>query len=138
MLPFQLSKRWASSFAVLTDEQQKRVITKCQQAELTAGYLTLPRCFLTSMVKHAGFQCGRGHSVCHAAKADELTPELIACIESQLADLMTGLEELSMSCSTVTAGVSSRVVTSLILQMARAASTITMSFLCRKQLSRKS
>lgn len=55
-----------------------------------------------------------------------------------LADLMTGLEELSMSCSTVTAGVSSRVVTSFMLQMARAASTVTMSFLCRRQLSRKS
>ena len=54
------------------------------------------------------------------------------------ADLMTGLEELSMSCSTVTAGVSSRVVTSFMLQMARAASTVTMSFLCRRQLSRKS
>lgn len=52
--------------------------------------------------------------------------------------LMTGLEELSMSCSTVTAGVSSRVVTSFMLQMARAASTVTMSFLCLRQLSRKS
>lgn len=52
--------------------------------------------------------------------------------------LMTGLEEESMSCSTVTAGVSSRVVTSFMLQMARAASTVTMSFLCLRQLSRKS
>ena len=57
---------------------------------------------------------------------------------SQLTYLMTGLEELSMSCSTVTAGVSSRVLTSLMLQMARAASTMTMSFLWRKQLSRNS
>lgn len=53
-------------------------------------------------------------------------------------DLISGLEELSMSCSTVTAGVSSLVVTSLMLQIALAASTMTISFLCLKQLSRKS
>ena len=52
--------------------------------------------------------------------------------------LSTGLLELRNSCSTVTAGVSSRVVTSFMLQMALAASKMTMSALCRKQPSRKS
>ena len=50
----------------------------------------------------------------------------------------TGLELLRKSCSTVMAGVSSRAVTSRRLQIARAASKMTMSVLCRKHASRKS
>ena len=50
----------------------------------------------------------------------------------------TGLEEERKSCSTVTAGASSRLVTSRMLQIARAASKITTSLLWRRQDSRKS
>mmetsp|Transcript_6058 Transcript_6058/g.24080 ORF Transcript_6058/g.24080 Transcript_6058/m.24080 type:complete len:212 (-) Transcript_6058:1627-2262(-) len=50
----------------------------------------------------------------------------------------TGLELLRKSCSTVTAGASSREVTSRMLTIARAASKMTISPLWRRQLSRKS
>mmetsp|Transcript_25184 Transcript_25184/g.54741 ORF Transcript_25184/g.54741 Transcript_25184/m.54741 type:complete len:225 (+) Transcript_25184:1555-2229(+) len=50
----------------------------------------------------------------------------------------TGFELERNSWSTVIAGVSSRVVTSFRLQIARAASKITISALCLRQLSRKS
>ena len=52
--------------------------------------------------------------------------------------LTTGLLEERNSCSTVTAGVSSRLVTLGMLQMARAASKMTISCLWRRQDSRKS
>lgn len=50
----------------------------------------------------------------------------------------TGLEEARNSCSTVTAGVSSRAVTCRMLQMARAASKMTISLLWRRHPSKKS
>jgi len=50
----------------------------------------------------------------------------------------TGLLDERNSCSTVIAGVSSRVVTSFISVMARAASKMTISALCRRHDSRNS
>lgn len=52
------------------------------------------------------------------------------------ANLRTGLDELRNSCSTVIAGVNSRLVTPLNSVIALAASNITISALCRKQDSK--
>jgi hypothetical protein len=54
------------------------------------------------------------------------------------ANLRTGLDELKNNCSTVIAGVSSRLVTPLSSVIALAASSMTISALLRRQDSRKS
>jgi hypothetical protein len=50
----------------------------------------------------------------------------------------TGLDELKNNCNTVIAAVSSRLVTPFNSVIARAASKMTISVLCLRQLSRKS
>mmetsp|Transcript_8329 Transcript_8329/g.22214 ORF Transcript_8329/g.22214 Transcript_8329/m.22214 type:complete len:222 (-) Transcript_8329:889-1554(-) len=73
-------------------------------------------------------------------QVDAMTGWLMATLLSvrTAAKRSTGLEEDKKSCSTATAGASSRAVTSFKLQMARAASKMTISVLWRRQLSRKS